>query len=367
MNTLEIPKAVLTPIINSENWLLNKTPQELEKLAIKEADMISPKYKRGKTIKRKGYQNYKFLTDFTIQQIGRTLLYKLEFTTIKLPILVDENGKRIKTRVEEELLREEKILLTLLLTIYSLLPGKLNQKLWIPEEQEKHEYKYFILDGKYVKLKDKKAVLLIAIGVEENGNWGIADAILADSESTQAYWNLLVRLWIKFNIQFVVADLHKSIDNAIFRSGIRVLRQPCLVHLKRNMSEEERKELDELISTRVVDTRFKEELVSQGVLNFTHLPQRLQGLLRSSNLVESFNSLLERRLFGRFHSPHRLFQILWGIGFWFRGKINFSHSSIFITVIDIILISNILFHLFLHYIIITERDKYNSQWNPELP
>ncbi|WP_338598647.1 hypothetical protein V6M85_08175 [Sulfolobus tengchongensis] len=37
------------------------------------------------------------------------------------------------------------------------------------------------------------------------------------------------------------------------------------------MSEEERKELDELISTKVVDTRFKEELISQGVLNFTHI------------------------------------------------------------------------------------------------
>ncbi|WP_338598648.1 transposase [Sulfolobus tengchongensis] len=120
-------------------------------------------------------------------------MYKPEFKTVKLPILLDENGKRIKTRVEQELLREEKILLTLLLTIYSLLPGKLNQKLWIPEEQEKHEYKYFILDGKYVKLKDKKAVLLIAIGVDENGNWGIADTMLADSENTQAYWNLLVR------------------------------------------------------------------------------------------------------------------------------------------------------------------------------
>ncbi|WP_338598650.1 hypothetical protein V6M85_08185 [Sulfolobus tengchongensis] len=51
MNTLDVPRAVLTSIINSENWLLNKTPQELEKLALKEAEETSPKYKRVKTIK----------------------------------------------------------------------------------------------------------------------------------------------------------------------------------------------------------------------------------------------------------------------------------------------------------------------------
>ncbi|WP_338598627.1 hypothetical protein V6M85_08090 [Sulfolobus tengchongensis] len=45
---------------------------------------------------------------------------------------------------------------------------------------------------------------------------------------------------------------------------MKVVRQPCLIHLERNLTREERerKELDELISAKVIDSEFKEKLVS---------------------------------------------------------------------------------------------------------
>ena len=42
-------------------------------------------------------------------------------------------GERVRTRVEEELLREEGLVLRALLLLYSVLGGKLNAKLWTQE------------------------------------------------------------------------------------------------------------------------------------------------------------------------------------------------------------------------------------------
>ncbi|WP_338598434.1 hypothetical protein V6M85_07475 [Sulfolobus tengchongensis] len=103
--------------------------------------------------------------------------------------------------------------------LYSILPGKL----WIPETQEKHDYKYLILDSKYVNLKGRKAVLLVAIVLMIMVIEVVIDAILADSESTNAYWSLLVRLCKKFDLKFVI-DLNRSIDCAVFGSNLRVIR-----------------------------------------------------------------------------------------------------------------------------------------------
>jgi len=43
-----------------------------------------------------------------------------------------------------------------------------------------------------------------------------------------------VRLWRRYNLTLVVADGVKALDTAISRSGIQVVRQTCLVHLKRS-------------------------------------------------------------------------------------------------------------------------------------
>jgi Transposase, Mutator family. len=43
-----------------------------------------------------------------------------------------------------------------------------------------------------------------------------------------------VRLWRRYNLTLVVADGVKAVEEAISRSGIKVARQTCLVHLKRS-------------------------------------------------------------------------------------------------------------------------------------
>jgi len=60
-----------------------------------------------------------------------------------------------------------------------------------------------------------------------------------------SYRDLPVRLW-RYNLTLVVADGMKALDTAISRSGIKVARQTCLVHLKR--SRRVRDALDLLLS-----------------------------------------------------------------------------------------------------------------------
>lgn len=87
---------------------------------------------------------------------------------------------------------------------------------------------------------------------------------------------------------------------------MRVIRQMCIVHLKRGMSREERKVIGEIIFSAEhgiqVDDKF-------GILGYLSAPKEVWKWLRSNNLVESFNSLIERRRFGKFHSGYRILQI----------------------------------------------------------
>jgi transposase-like protein len=57
MNDRGVPHStiLLAPNILPENALLNKSVKEIERIALEEAEKISPRYTRGKEIKRKGY------------------------------------------------------------------------------------------------------------------------------------------------------------------------------------------------------------------------------------------------------------------------------------------------------------------------
>jgi len=92
-----------------------------------------------------------------------------------------------------------------------------------------------IVDGKYVKLRGgRKGVLPIALGLTEDGVRAVLDVVLTGEEDVVSYWDLLVRLWRRYNLTLVVADGVKAVEEAISRSGIQVARQTCLVHLKRS-------------------------------------------------------------------------------------------------------------------------------------
>ncbi|BBG25933.1 hypothetical protein IC007_0438 [Sulfuracidifex tepidarius] len=150
----------------------------------------------------------------------------MSFTTVRLPV-VYRNGRRVKTETERELERESEDVEVALLSLYSVLGGKLNVKLISPRLEVKGDFKY-VVDGKYVKLRGGKGVLLVAIGVTPEGRRAVLDLVLAEEEGSRSYWSLLARVRRKFNL-VLVADGVKALDKAITLSGVHVLRQQCVV------------------------------------------------------------------------------------------------------------------------------------------
>ncbi|AAK41648.1 Partial transposase ISC1250 [Saccharolobus solfataricus P2] len=144
----------LAPKILSDDALLNKSVQEIEKMALEEAEKRSPNYRRGKEVKRKGYARYRFLKGFKIMLEGREVIYKLEWISVELPVLYGIKG-RVKTQVEETLLRKERKVFATLMLVYSVLGGKLNAKLWMPQIEVSGNFKYVIVDGKCVSILEK--------------------------------------------------------------------------------------------------------------------------------------------------------------------------------------------------------------------
>ncbi|BBG26091.1 hypothetical protein IC007_0596 [Sulfuracidifex tepidarius] len=235
----------LVPKILPDDALLNKPVQEIERMALEEAEKTSPSYQRGKEVKRKGYASYRFLKGFGIVMDERETKYELEWISVKLPVLYGEG--RVRTQVEETLLREERKVFASLMLVYSVKGGKLNAKLWMPEIETGGDFNYVIVDGKYVKLKGRKAVLLVAMGVTREGNRAVLELIISEAEDA-IYWSLLVRVWKKTSFVLVVADGIKALDRAISLAELHVGRQGCLVHLKRT-TKEEREALDAITSS----------------------------------------------------------------------------------------------------------------------
>ena len=134
-----------------------------------------------------------------------------------------------------------------------------------------------VVDGKYVKLRGgRRGVLLIALGLTDHSVRAVLDVVLTGEEDVVSYWDLLVRLWRRYNLTLVVADGVKALDTAISRSGIKVARQTCLVHLKR--SRRVRVLLDLLLS-------LAESVPTCGspLLSYLLAPRELWPLLRSNN------------------------------------------------------------------------------------
>ena len=78
------------------------------------------------------------------------------------------------------------------------------------------EFKYVVVDGKYVKMRGgRRGVLLIALGLTDHGVRAVLDVVLTGEEDVVSYWDLLVRLWRRYNLTLVVADGVKALDMAI--------------------------------------------------------------------------------------------------------------------------------------------------------
>ena len=101
----------LVPELLGKDALLNEIA-EMERRALEEAERTSPRYARGKEVRRRGYARYRSLRGFRVSLLG--VVYGLEWVTVSLPVLY-RGGERVRTRVEEELLREERLVLRSLL------------------------------------------------------------------------------------------------------------------------------------------------------------------------------------------------------------------------------------------------------------
>ncbi|QXJ28547.1 hypothetical protein J5U23_01416 [Saccharolobus shibatae B12] len=218
--------------------------------------------------------------------------------------------------MEEALLREERKVFAALMLVYSVKGGKLNAKLWMPQIETGSDFKYVIVDGKYVKLKRRKAVLLVAIGVTQEGKRAVLEVIIRWEEDTMAYWKLLVEVWKRSSFVLVVADGIKALDKAISLAELHVGRQGRLVHLKRRATKEEREALNAIISS-AENGEIKPESCPT-LLSYLKASKKLWKWLKSNNLIESFNSLLERRRFGLYHSPWRILQIARAIALYYN-------------------------------------------------
>ena len=115
----------LVPKVVGEDALLNETVAEIERRALEER-RTSPRYARGKEVRRRGYARYRFLKGFKVSLSG--VVYGLEWVTVSLPVMY-RGGERVRTGVEEELLREEGLVLRALLL--PVLGG--NAELWTQE------------------------------------------------------------------------------------------------------------------------------------------------------------------------------------------------------------------------------------------
>jgi Transposase and inactivated derivatives len=96
------------------------------------------------------------------------------------------------------------------------------------------DFKYVVVDGKYVKLRGGRRGVLIALGLTDHGVRAVLDVVPTGEEDVMSYWDLLVRLWRRYNLTLVVAKGVKALKEAISRSWIQVARQTCPVHLKRS-------------------------------------------------------------------------------------------------------------------------------------
>jgi hypothetical protein len=60
----------LVPELLGKDALLNETVAEIERRALEEAERTSPRYARGKEVRRRGYARYRFLKGFKVSLRG---------------------------------------------------------------------------------------------------------------------------------------------------------------------------------------------------------------------------------------------------------------------------------------------------------
>ena len=135
----------LVPEVVGKDAPLNEIA-EMERRALEER-RTSPQVRQGEGGEEEGLRQVQVLKG--VQGVPPGVVYGLERITVSLPVLY-RGGERVRTGVEDSL-REERLMFRALLL--PVLGGKLNAKLWTQELEVRGDFKYVIVDGKYVKLR----------------------------------------------------------------------------------------------------------------------------------------------------------------------------------------------------------------------
>jgi len=108
---------------------------------------------------------------------------------------------------------------------------------------KKDQYKALVLDGVEIKFrkgfKRRKGVLLIAVGVFEDGDFEVVDWEVRRREDFEGYYILLNRVYERGleGVELVVGDGFSGIFSAVDFVYPFAKRQLCLVHLAKNLEK----------------------------------------------------------------------------------------------------------------------------------
>lgn len=189
-------------------------------------------------------------------------------------------------------------------------------------------YKYLIVDALYEKIRDSgiplsRAVLLV-VGVSSDGYREILGTWIGNTENEETWAGVFRDLKSRGlrGTEFIVSDNHKGLRRAVERHLQGVIWQRCHVHFMRNVLHQVKKQdsrkvidllrsitnsltlskarqrLDEAIEELSSDYPKVAEMLedeAEEILSVFHLPEAHRRRMRSTNMLERFNSEIRRR------------------------------------------------------------------------
>jgi len=192
---------------------------------------------------------------------------------------------------------------------------------------EQH-YPFMIVDAIYMKARDDQRIksrgLLIATGVNMDGNREVLGFTIADGESEESWNDFLAGLKVRGlkNVDLIVSDNHGGLKKAIQKQFHGTAWQRCQTHFSKNLLDKTPKRLQPEVKTILDDLynapdlkqakarkqQFLEKyqdqapkamaLLDEGFDEITSvfaLPESYRKRLRTTNSIERLNEELRRR------------------------------------------------------------------------
>jgi transposase-like protein len=189
-------------------------------------------------------------------------------------------------------------------------------------------YRYLIVDALYEKIRNNgiplSRAVLIVVGVTADGYREILGTWIGNTETEETWASVFRDLKSRGlrGVKFIVSDNHKGLRRAVGRHFQDVLWQRCHVHFMRNVLqhvkkmdirrvadllravtnsltlEKARQRLDEAVEELRRDYPKVSAMLeddAEEILSVFHLPEHHRRKLRSTNMLERYNSEIRRR------------------------------------------------------------------------